>query len=420
MMIDRSTAPEFNAPGKFLLPKPEIINFNNGSRLFLLNVGDQPVITLEFIFRSGVWFEASAGQSFFTAKMLMEGTKSFTSAQIAERLDFYGAFAEVQPGFDFVNLAFHLPVRHLDKILDIIAEVLFEPVFPENEFELMKQIQLQQLLVSMRKNNFLASRHFRSTLYQGNPYGHILTEEAIDGSEIKTLTRFYNNRMHGRFDIFLSGKFDDAIPAILEQRFSARMMPMNMFHGLPFPESDLFDVYLEKADSLQTAIFMGGRCINRSHPDYPAVLLLNEVFGGYFGSRLMQNIREDKGYTYGIHSQMSHMKQDSYFVISTEVKKETHRQALKEIASEIEKVKNTEIFDAELEEARNHLKGSILNTLTSPMAVSEKLKKIYFYELPDDYYNLLFDGIDAATPSQLMQLANTTLFNKPFSVVSAG
>ncbi|MDZ7605171.1 MAG: pitrilysin family protein [Cyclobacteriaceae bacterium] len=378
------------------------------------------MVTIEFIFRSGIWFEVTPGQAYFTARMLSEGTKSFSSADLAAKLDFYGAFIEIHPGFDYVKVAVHLPARHLENVLVVMDEILFEPVFHERELELMKQIQLNQLQVNLQKNSYLASKDFRSLLYTNHPYGHTPTKETIEAIHPDALKEYYQNSMQGKFDVFLTGKFDDNVPVLLESMMKNRMKPMHEFHPQPAPEVGYFDRYLEKTGSLQSALYLGKRCVNRNHPEYPRVLLLNEVFGGYFGSRLMQNIREDKGYTYGIHSHMVHLKNDSYFVIGTEVKKEAREATLREIQMESERLKSDLIPSAELDEARNHLKGSILNSLTSPTAVADKLKNIRFYDLPEDYYSQLFDDIDAATPASLQELANTLLFNSSLSRVAVG
>ena len=129
IIVDRTKAPEFVAPKKFKLPQPGKISLPNGSNFYFLNAGDQPVIKLEFIFKAGNWFETEPGVSFFTSKMLLEGTSSYSSKSIAHELDRYGAFVEMNPGFDYVNLSIHIPGRHLSRIETLMKEILFEPVF---------------------------------------------------------------------------------------------------------------------------------------------------------------------------------------------------------------------------------------------------------------------------------------------------
>ena len=165
---------------------------------------------------------------------------------------------------------------------------------------------------------------------------------------------------------------------------------------------------------------MGRKSINKTHNDFPALLLLNEVFGGYFGSRLMQNIREDKGYTYSIYSHLATLKNDAYFVINSEVKKDNKDEAIEEIKVEIEKIKQDLISKEELYQVKNYLKGSLINSLTSTFSITEKLKNIIFYDLDMDFYENLFDQVDDTSENDLILLANNLLFDRPLSSVIVG
>ena len=419
-MVDRTIAPAFVEPKKFSLPKPEIVKLSNGARIFSLAASDQPVIKLELIFKAGGWFEAIPGTAFFTGKMITEGTASFASKNIAETLDQYGAFIEINPGFDFINLNIHIPTIHFNKIESVLADILFHPTFPEHEFDLMKQIQIQQLLVNDQKNKFVGARLFRSSLYGNSPYGHVMTEENIQSISTADLTNHFEGFMNGKFDIFLTGNFDTTFKNRVVRLFEHNLQPTNGFDKEIIDESAYFEKYAEKSDSLQSAIFMGKRCMNRHHKSFAKVLLLNEVFGGYFGSRLMQNIREDKGYTYGINSHMVTMKNDAYFVLNSDVKKEFKDHTVEEILKEIEKLKTELIGTDELYQVKNYLKGSLLNSMSSPFALTERLKNIYMYNLGVDFYDNLFDQIDQTTSEDLLMVANELLFDQPLSSVIVG
>ena len=419
-MVDRTVAPPFVAPGKFRLPSPDITTLGNGSRFFALVAGDQPVIKLEFIFKAGIRFESMPGISFCTAKMLTEGTENFDSRSISEKLDQYGAFVEVQPGFDHINLSIHITTDNYSKIESVLAEILFKPTFPQNELELLKQIQIQQIKVSEQKNSYLASRVFRSKLYPDFPYGHVIDEASIRNIRVEMLHTFYNEKLKGKFDIFLTGQFDDHLKSRLIDLVDNMLEPTHDFPPMNLLDDTFFQEHIEKEESLQSAIYMGARCLNRNHAFYPQLLLLNEVFGGYFSSRLMQNIREDKGFSYSIHSHLASMRDDAYFVIGSDVKKETTSQTLEEIGKEIERIKAEPIGERELVQAKNHLKGSILNALTTPFAVTEKWKNIYLYELGIDFYDNLFDRIDETGSQELLFMANKHLFNQPLSSVLVG
>lgn len=419
-MPDRSVAPTFVAPQKFKLQQPEIIAPGNGARFFFLQVADQPVIKLEFIFRAGTWFESKPGAAFFTSKMLLEGTNSFSSQQIAEKLEQYGAFVDINPGFDYVTFSIHVPTQFFQQIRDVIREILFSPTFPEHELKLMKDIQLEQLKVNQKKNKFAASRLFRSNLFNESPYGHVMDENSIEHISIDDLTLHYQKYIQGKYDLFLTGGFDNAFKEDVSGFFQTDVQQMPAFVDLEHRQQAHFNKYEEREEALQSSIFMGHLSINRTDPDYARTLLLNEVFGGYFGSRLMQNIREDKGLTYGIYSHLVSLKNNAYFVISSDVKKEKLQLAIDEIHKEIERLKTEPVGANELQQVKNYLKGSIRNTLTTPFAVTDKLKNLHLYDLGVDFYDRLFDEIDETASELLLDLANNLLFKDRLSQIVVG
>ena len=419
-MIDRSAAPDFVAPQKFTLPKPDIVRLEEGHSLYCLNAGEQPVIKLEIVFSAGSWFETIPGLAFFTGKMLLEGTSSWSSRQIAEKLDSLGAFVEVHPGPDYINLSIHVPTRHFASLEPVLAEMLFNPTFPKSELDILKQIQIQQIRINEQKNSFVASRLFRSKLYGTKHYGQVMTEDSISQVGPSELQNYFASLMHGRFDLFLTGKFESSLPDRIVRLVADQTKPKLSGSNSQIEPQTFFTETVEKEGSLQSSIFMGKRIINKHDERFPALLLLNEVFGGYFGSRLMQNIREDKGYTYSIYSHLATMKNDAYLVVNSEVKKDKRSRTIEEIQSEIENLKKVIIQHDELEQAKNYLKGSILNSLTTPFALTEKLKNIFLYDLDEMFYERLFDTIDGTDAAELMQLANKLLFNEQLNTVVVG
>ncbi len=420
MSVDRSVAPEFVIPHKFELPRPGKITLPNGARFYFLDIVDQPVIRLEFVFRAGSWFQTAPGIAFFTTAMMREGTKSYNSKAIAEWLDQYGAFVSVNAELDFITFTIHVPEKHFDDVAPVIREMLFYPTFPAHELDHLKEIQIRQLQVNKQKNNFVAARQFRKKLYDNVPYGHILEEENITAITRDQLKTHYEKFIHGKFDIFLSGNFNKDFPHKIVEFVGDNLVDPHRFMARDIKDAAYFEEYIEKKDSLQSAIFMGHRTINRRHKKYPAVLLLNEVFGGYFGSRLMQNIREDKGYTYGIYSHLATLKKDAYFFISSEVKKDNRIQVIGEINKEIDRIKSGPVREEELSQAKNYLKGSFLNSFTTAFSAMDKIKNICLYDLPANYYEIIFDEVDKTTPEDLMGLANEILFPTSLSSVIVG
>jgi zinc protease len=242
----------------------------------------------------------------------------------------------------------------------------------------------------------------------------------IGSIERNDVAAFFSKWMKGRFDVFLTGNFDEDTQRSILHIFEDKLEKPPIFNDLANGRDMHFNEYIQKEDSLQSAICLGKKSINRTHEKYGKTLLLNEIFGGYFGSRLMQNIREDKGLTYSIYSHLASMKDAAYFVISSDVKKELKDQAVEEIDKEIVKIKSKLIGQKELQQAKNYLKGSIMNTLTNPFAIADKLKNIFLYDLGNDFYDRLFDDIDEADAEELRTLANEVLFDFPLSSVVVG
>ena len=420
MIVDRSRAPQFFRPERIIFPEPECIKLPSGSRFLSLNIGDQPVIKLEFIFRSGTWYESKPGIAFFTGKMLVEGSQNFSSKQIAEKFEMFGAFVEINVGFDDVNLSIHIPSRHLDNLLEVIRDVLFFPTFPEQELEIMKKIQIQQLKVNQQKNNFVAGRLFRSKLYQDTPYGHLITRACINEINKEELKNHFETWMLARFECFLTGDFDDTLKGKILNLIDQNSNSLKELRIDLTALNTHFNIYEEVENSLQSSIFMGRKCLNRSDKNYPGMLLLNEIFGGYFGSRLMQNIRENKGYTYGIYSHIVALRNGAYFIINSEVKKENRDDTLNEIDKEIIKIKQEPVGDEELRKVKNFLHGSMVNSLTSPFEIINKIKILYLYDLNMDFYDNLFDEIDNTDEVDILRLANEILFDQKLSAVVVG
>jgi predicted Zn-dependent peptidase len=180
------------------------------------------------------------------------------------------------------------------------------------------------------------------------------------------------------------------------------------------------DDYIEKPESIQTSIRIGKRTINKGHKDYFDLLLLNHILGGYFGSRLMKNIREEKGLTYGIYSSLNTFLNDSFFVIGADVNKENQQITIEEIKNELKKLREEKISDQELIIAKSHFIGSIQLDMANPFSVTEKIKNIRLNKLASEYYNSLVNRINALSSANLIEVAKTYLVDQELAIVRVG
>ena len=406
-MLDRKSAPEFAEIKNFILPTPEIIKLTNGVPLIHFDNVRQEVVKVELIFKAGKWFEPKSGVSQFTAQMLEKGTSKRNSFQIAEVFDQLGSSVEISPGFDFTSLSLYTLSKNLEKVLPILYEVATSPSFPPTEFGLMKDIIKQNLKINNKKNSHVAGKKIRQNIFGAqHPYGNSLEESDIDNLTREDLISFFKERF-ALHEIYVTGKIDIETKNRLLENFSKFHIPRaDKQQNIVDNKLNKFSEYIEMPDSVQSSLRLGKRIINRRNPDYARLVLINHILGGYFGSRLMKNIREAKGLTYGIHSSISTLKNDAFFVIGTDVNKENRELAIAEIKMEIKKLQQDLIEYEELEIAKNHLLGSLQLETANPFSVVEKTKVIRLNQLHSDFYNSLFSDIQTSTSEALIQVAD--------------
>ncbi|QKJ30082.1 insulinase family protein [Mucilaginibacter mali] len=423
-MLDRTTAPDFKQVDHINLIKPGHVKYNNGCNLFHFNSGDQELVRIEWIFGNLRFNPEKPILNLAVNSMLAEGTTTLTAAQIADKVDYYGAFLQVDYGYDNSNLTLYTLNKHLDKTLPVVYDILNNASFPEKEVATFKKTQQQKLQVGLKKNDVLARRAFNRALYGATLYGYsteITDYQALDRNDM--LAHFKQMYQPSNCTIIVAGKVDDTLLGLMSDTFDANWQDnqAKADTSQPFirPADERF-YFIEKPDALQSAIRMGMPAINRTHADFPALQVLNTVLGGYFGSRLMANIREDKGYTYGIGSAMSSFKQTGAIFIATEVGADVCKAAIAEIEKEVNLLKTELIAEEELALVRNYMLGSLLGSLENVMSHADKFKNIYFSGLGYDYYEYYTQTIKTITAEQLLKLANQYLDYDKFYKTVAG
>jgi zinc protease len=422
-ILDRTVAPAINPIDRFHLPKVETVSFSNGNKLHTFALGTQPVVRVEWIFNTGSRVEEKTGTSFFTSKMLAEGTSALTSPQIQEFLAQFGAFLEVNPGNERINITLFSLEKHLAVLIPFIKNLLTDSIFPEEQLTKMKQIQSQGIQVNLEKTAYVAGVAFRELLFNNNhPYGKHLNLEVIDAIKKEDLIRFFKEELLNKTcDIIITGGFSAESLSLLEQQFGKdSVVGCNTKKPLPSLLKPTREIVLEKEGSVQSSVRYGRMLFNHSHADYFDAYILNEILGGYFGSRLMQNIREEKGYTYGIHSSIVPMQEDGYFVIGTDVKREFTKNTIEEIEKELQLLIDVPVSDNELETVKNYMLGSFVGDIQTPFSIADKYKTIYFNGLGDDYYDRFFARIQSITAADIQAVAKKYFTPAEMSYVISG
>jgi predicted Zn-dependent peptidase len=430
-MLDRKTPPIAQPLGDFSLVKPQNLRLDNGMPAHVLGAGEQPVISVTVWFRAGTWFAPTKETAILTMKMMTEGTRRRTAAQVMEEIDKYGAFLECSTGLDHAEIEMYCLSRYLPAMLRLVCECLTEPTFPEDELEKLKQINIQSLRINQEKTNFIASSKFRENLFgEAHPYGAPLMEGRLRSLHRANLADFFARSILGQpFEVMVAGQVREEDLQVI----NATLGQLPVGHSLelePFreeaPAVPQAHLYVERDSALQTSLRIGkkisfsdnGHYLGKRSADYLAFTMLNEILGGYFGSRLMRNIREEKGLTYGINSSIVLMKSAAYMVVGTDVKKEIRDLACEEIGREIAKLAQEPVGQAELDLVKNYMQGTHIGSLTTPFTLAEKFKSIYFHGLDEDYYDHYVSKVRAITADQLLQLAQKYYHNDFFTVMA--
>jgi zinc protease len=302
--------------------------------------------------------------------------------------------------------------------------MVHDSVFKQKSFDNIKNIHLQQLRVSMEKTGYVATGLFRKNIFgESHPYGYFMTEEMVNNIDLSDCVSYYNNFFkENAFEIVVSGLVDDDAIAEINNVFgkSKYKFPKTGPTKKEVRAENNNPVRIEKTDAVQSTIRLGKKLFTRNHPDYLKLTVLSEVLGGYFGSRLMKNVREEKGLTYGIYSQIVTLLNEGYFVIGTDVKKELVSTALEEIYKEIEILKNTPISDEELSTVKNYMIGSFMGSITTPFSLANKFKAIYFNNLTYDFYDDYVSNIQKINAKDLLLLANKYFDKSAFSEIVVG
>lgn len=403
-MLDRSVAPPFVEADRFELPSPQRFKLKNGIDLFVVRDVQQEVIKIEILFRAGKWYEPQLGVSHFTAQMLEKGTASKNSSELAEAFDSLGAHIEITPGYDFSSLNLYGLSKNWPRAFELVMDLVQEPSFPDEELVLMKSIFSQNLRVNLEKSSFVASQLIRKNVFgPEHPYGASLSEGAVNQLTAEQL-RAFHRQAYQPFSVFLTvgPSFDeqsikDALTGLTGAKDNLGIAP-------PVTPGEKNE-QVEKEGSVQTALRIGKSSLSRKHPDYVGLLLFNHILGGYFGSRLMKNIREEKGLTYGIYSSLQPFARETMWVIGADVNRENRAMALEEINKELQRLRTEPVSPGELTIARNHFIGSLQSEVANPFSVTDKIKNIYLNSLPEDYYQQLFDKVRALHASDITRIA---------------
>lgn len=411
-MPNRTIPPKIYEISKLTLPPYRQYRLDNGIPVYLIEMGTQEVLKMEVVFHAGRPYEHKKLVSRATGGILKEGSHRYTSAAIAEQIDFYGATLNVPINLDTSSMVLYTLSRHLEALLPLIQDILTRPAFPEKELKTFVDNSIQTLQVELSKNDVVAYRTITELFFgEDHPYGYNSNPDYYKALHRDDLQQHFNKHFHsGNCQIILSGRLrSDTLPLL--NKFLGKAIPQGTRAQPKLPQPDALpqQLHLHRPDTLQTAIRIGRRFPVKGHPDYQPFYILNTLFGGYFGSRLMANIREDKGYTYNIFSTLDSLRFDSCFYLGTEVGNEFVEPTLLEIYREMELLSEELASPKELEILRNFLLGHLLSMIDGAFNVASIVRTIVVEELEPDNFDDLVRLVKNISAAELRDLARKYL-----------
>jgi predicted Zn-dependent peptidase len=422
-MLNRINAPELIIPGNLHITDAIVDKLSNGTPYITINSGTQEVIKIDLVFEAGSTYSTHPIIANTCNRLIEEGSGKFSSAEISEMLDQYGAYFVTEAGNEFATLSLYTTCKYILQTLPVLKTVLTEPTFASEEIETYKMQGKQQLAINLNKVDFLARRNFLNSIYGDNhPLGILSKMEDFDQLSKDVLLDFYHHNYRNKLRaVFVAGKLSSeheiAIKSLIED------LKFNHSNSNNYSELNILNpkqTYINKKDSIQAAIRIGKKMFNRKHEDYYDFTILNTILGGYFGSRLMSNIREDKGFTYGIGSGLATDINDGYFFITTEVGANVANDALKEIYFEVERLQNEIVPEEELNLVKNYLFGSFQRSIDGVFALSDRHKTLHLNNLTSEHYLNYINRLKSITADDVRMCAQKHFEKSSFSEVVVG
>lgn len=417
--LNRTQAPPIkNTVDLDLTLKPyDKFTLHNGASVYAVDAGAEDVLQIEWVFYAGNWFEEKDLVAATTNFLLKNGTRTKNAFQLNEHFEYYGAYLNRNCFNETATLTLHCLSKHLEVLLPVVREMLVEAIFPEEELAIYKQNMQQRLKVNLQKCDFVAGRLIDAYLYgDEHPYGRYTRFEDFEALTRDDLLQFYRQYyQNGQFLIFTAGRLPQNMQALLNQYFGdLPQQAVTVSHRATFPAAEKKYRVINDPQGVQGAIRMGTPFPNRHHPDFMKAQVLNILFGGFFGSRLMSNIREEKGYTYGIYTYLENHLQQSAWVISTEAGRDVCEATIAEVYKEMEALRQEPVDDEELQLVRNFMAGSILGDLDGPFQIINRWKNIILNGVEENYFNRQLETIRTVSANELQRLANVYLLPEKF------
>lgn len=424
MILDRKLPPLSTHIDELNFIRPHSTFFENGNSLHCILKDDTNVAKIEIQYDAGYIYQSKSALATCVNNMLLEGTGKMNSKEIAEYFDQEGAFLENSCTAEKASITLYCLRKKVKKTAHKLFEILDTANFEQQEIDTYLSVKKQKFLVDNEKMSFKARNNFLDILIGStNSYANQINIDDFDNIEREDLVKFYDEYyLKGKKQIFVSGGVDNEDIYLFNDYL--KVENNNERNGL----STNFEIstdgqkqlIIKSETAIQTAIRMGCITFGKEDSRFPQLFMLNTLLGGYFGSRLMKNIREDKGYTYGIGSGIVSFKKLSYLIIVTEVGSNYTKPTMSEIFKEMDRIKQEEISEQELNLVKNYILGNLLRGFDGSYEAMDRFKGLFNFGLDYKYYENFIKQIKGASSRIIMELAHDVFDQSRIKTVLAG
>ncbi len=420
-MTDYSIAPEIHPIEIPSIPPLGKTALPGGGMLYQVQQGTEPVVSLQILFPRPPEAPGQVALPDMAMAMLQAGTRTKTADELQDAIALYGASLHTDGGIHYCSVSIQSLDKFMPPLLDLLAEVLNESMFPESEWAIQKSRTMDRLLISQEKTAYLASKAFRAAMFGSHPYGQTAMPADVEGLNLEELKGFYGNFVWPMAPlVFLAGKYSEGLSKSIESLLGNRS---GKTRSIDSPEMKTFNgdrKTIAKEGARQVSLRVGRRLFDPNHPDYRTTALAVAALGGYFGSRLMKNIREEKGLTYGISAQIMNMRNDGALMIGTDVNRDNYELALDEINKELDLMCREPLPEDELEVVKNYVLGNFANSLGTPFATMELYKNQILNGQPEDEYLRMVEKVRRATADDILEMAQKYLKPEDMVAIAVG
>lgn len=406
IQLDRSIAPKIYLPGLNSIPLP--VELNQG--LLYFEKKGCPVFKLDFVFPlAGLGHSSLKKENMMVADLLISGTSKYNAQELNEKLDSLGSYYNIHTDYYKSTLSIYGKNDEFLNILNLWNHILKDIVFDPLEIEVYVNQKVNNLRIQKNKTSYQAKKRMNNAWFGNSKVlGYLLEEEDFNSLNKSLLDSFYSKNF-SEYYFILSGDLDKKMAIDIAKEFGTKKSNAFNADSIHFEKNKVRENYFIIEKSNQSSVIARIEIPNRLHKDYAALSMLNLILGGYFGARIMKNIREEKGWTYGMYSVIRNFKTSAYIEISGDILADKVESVMTEIQKEINELKEKEISTEEWNMAKNYYLGSLQRSFDSFFSHSDKFLSLQETSLNLEWYYLFVEQIQKLKAEDVKKAANTYL-----------